>query len=170
MISWGQVYDDYRNNKQSKTDLEHYYLLSAEVYGLFDKKVHFGRIVRDIDQYLSYRLEAHLKGAQTDDEIIEDRVKANRILYQAVINNPQAGSQITDLLLRQSNASVKANDFNGFLQLTYLVENLLKWTWKNNLDFVGTHCSLENIFYNNISNQCMLWEQHHMDERLKQGC
>ena len=168
MISWGHVYDDYRNNKQSKTDLEHYYLLSAEVYGLFDKTAHFDRIVRDIDQYLSCRLEAHLKGAQTDDKIIEDRVKANRILYQAVIVNPHTGSQITDLLLRQSNASVKANDFNGFLQLTYLVENILKWTWENDLDFVGTHCSLEYIFFNNISNQCMLWEQHHMDERLKQ--
>lgn len=168
MILWAHIYDDYRNNKQSKSDLEHYYLLSAEVYSLLDKTAHFDRIVRDIDQYLSCRLEAHLKGAQTDDKIIEDRVKANRILHQVAINNPQAGSQITDLLLRQSNNSVKANDFNGFLQLTYLAENLLKWTWENNLDFVGTHCSLEYILFNNISNQCMLWEQHHMYERLKQ--
>lgn len=168
MISWAHIYDDYCNNKQSKSDLEHYYLLSAEVYSMFDNATHFDRIVRDIDQYLSYRLEAHLKGAQTDEKSIEDRVKANGILYQSVINNPQMGPQITDLLLRQSNASVKVNDFNGFLQLTYLVENLLKWMWENSCDWVGTHCSLEYIFFNNISNQCMLWEQHHTDDRLKQ--
>ncbi|MBQ2726479.1 MAG: DUF4062 domain-containing protein [Clostridia bacterium] len=168
MISWGQIYDDYRNNRQSKSDLEHYYLISAEVYSIFGSAAYFDRIVRDIDRYFTYRLEAHLKGEQTDDTIIRERERANTILCQAVMHNPGSGPQITDLLLRQSNASVKADDFNGFLQLTYLAENLLRWTWENNLHFVGTHCSLEYIFFSNISNQCMLWEQHHMDDRLKQ--
>ena len=169
MIFWAHIYDDYCNNKQSKSNLEEYYLLSAEVYSLFDNDtLYFDRIVRDIDQYLSYRLEAHLNGEQTDEKIIEDRKKASQILYYAVIHNPQKGSQITDFLLRQSNASVKAEDFNGFLQLTYLMENLLKWMWENAYDWTGTDCSLEDIFFNNISNQCMLWEQHHLDDRLKQ--
>lgn len=168
MISWAQRYDDYRNNKQSKSDMEQYYLLSAEVYDMFENAAYFERIVQDIDKYLTYRLEAHMKGEQTDEKIVEDRTKANRILYRSLIKNPQAGAQITDLLLKQSNASVKANDFNGFLHLTYLTESLLKWMWENSYDWKGMHCSLEYIFFNNISNQCMLWEQHHMDDRLKQ--
>lgn len=167
MLKWAQIYDDYRNNKQSKSDLEHYYLLSAEVYYRFQNAaLYCDRILHAVDQYFTYRLEAHMKGEQTDERIMQDRVKANDILYQTVIENPQIGSQITDLLLRQSNATVKANDFNGFVQLTYLVENLFRWMRENNLDWVGTHCSLEFIFFSNIENQCMLWEQHQMTDRL----
>lgn len=168
MLSWAHIYDDYRNNRQSKSDLENYYLLSAKVYDMFgNAALHFDRIVRDIDRYLTYRLEAHLNGEQTDDKIIKDRDDANRILYQAVIHNPQAGPQITDLLLRQSNAAVKANDFNGFMRLTFLAENLLKWMWENSYNWVGTHCSLEYIFFGSVNNQCMLWEQRQMNDRLK---
>jgi tetratricopeptide (TPR) repeat protein len=169
MLAWAHIYDDYRNNKQSKADLENYYLISAQVYNLFDDvAVHCHRIIHDIDQFYTYRLEAHQKGEQTDQAIMEDRDKANHVLYAVATANPHMGAQITDLLLRQSNASVKANDFNGFLSLTQLVENLLLWTGKNSQDWVGTHCSLEYIYFHNMNNQTMLWEKHGMADRLAQ--
>lgn len=36
MISWAQIYDDYRNNKQSKSTLEEFYLVSAQLYTMFE--------------------------------------------------------------------------------------------------------------------------------------
>ena len=169
MLAWAHIYDDYRNNIQSKEGLEDYYLLSAAIYnGFEDNSSYYERIIRDIDRYYTYRLEAHLNGEQTDETIMDNRVKAGRILFDTVIKNPDIGSHITDLLLKHSNACVKANDFNGFLQLTELIENLLKWMWDNSYMWKGTHCSLEELFFSNIDNQCMLWEKHHMLERLEQ--
>ena len=54
------------------------------------------------------------------------------------------------------------------MSITELIENLLKWMWDNSYNWNGTKCSLEYIYFHNISNQCMLWEKHHMEERLKQ--
>lgn len=168
MIYWAQIYDDYCNNKQSKSTLEEYYLVSAQIYTMFERSdIYYERILHDIDNYLTYRLEAHLKGEETDQRIMQERSKSDRILYKIVTENPQVGSLITDFLLQQSNATVKANDFNGFVDLTILVENILQWMWENSYDWRGSYCSLEDIYFANINNQCMLWEQNHMIDRLE---
>lgn len=168
MLEWAHIYDDYRNNMQSKESLEDDYLLSATIYFNSKNRVSFrDRIIRDIDRYYTYRLEAHMKGETTDEAVMQNRSQANAILYKTVISDPEIASSVTDILLKQSNASVKANDFNGFLSLTELMENLLKWMWKKSYDWRGSACSLESIFFHNISNQCMLWEKHHMYDRLK---
>ena len=109
-----------------------------------------------------------MKGEKTDKLIMQNRFQANTILYETVISDPSIGASVTDLLLKQSNAAVKANDFDGFVSITELIENLLKWMWNNSYNWNGTKCSMEGIYFHNISNQCMLWEQHHMEERLKQ--
>lgn len=169
MLEWAHIYDDYRNNMQSKGSLEDDYLVSATIYYYRKDRASFrDRIIRDIDRYYTYRLEAHMKGEKTDKSIMQNRFQANTILYEIVISNPDIASFVTDILLKQSNASVKANDFDGFLSLTELIENLLKWMWENSYNWRGADCSLEYIFFHNISNQCMLWEQHHMDDCLKQ--
>ena len=108
-----------------------------------------------------------MKGEKTDKSIMQNRFQANTILYETVISDPSIGASVTDLLLKQSNAAVKANDFDGFVSITELVENLLKWMWNNSYNWIGTKCSLEYIYFHNISNQCMLWERHHMEDRLK---
>lgn len=168
MLSWAHIYDDYRNNRQSKSDLEEAYLLCAAVYEAFGAPAQHGqRIVRDIDRYFTYRLEAHMKGEQTDESILRERREANAILCQTVFAVPQLGSQITDLLLSQSNASVKANDFDGFILLTHLMEDLLSWMWEHDQNWAGTYCSLELIFFSNMNNQTMLWEKHRMPDRLE---
>lgn len=169
MLEWAHIYDDYRNNIQSKGSLEDDYLVSATIYFYRKDRASFrDRIIRDIDRYYTYRLEAHMKGEKTDKSIIQNRFQANTILYETVISNPGIASSVTDILLKQSNAAVKANDFDGFLSITELVGNLLKWMWENSYNWKGLDCSLEYIFFHNISNQCMLWEQHCMEERLKQ--
>lgn len=168
MISWAKIYDDYYNNEQSKSGLEEYYLVSANLYTMFERSdIYYKRILHDIDNYLTYRLEAHLKGEETDQKIMDERGIADRILYKIITENPQIGPQITDLLLQQSNATVKANDFNGFVDLTNLVESILRWMWENSYEWKGIHCSLEYIYFTNIDNQCMIWEQHHMINRLE---
>lgn len=169
MLEWAHIYDDYRNNMQSKGSLEDDYLVSATIYFYRKDRASFrDRIIRDIDRYYTYRLEAHMKGEKTDKSIMQNRFQANTILYETVISNPGIASSVTDILLKQSNAAVKANDFDGFLSITELVGNLLKWMWENSYNWKGLDCSLEYIFFHNISNQCMLWEQHRMEERLKQ--
>ena len=169
MLEWAHIYDDYRNNMQSKGSLEDNYLVSATIYFYRKDRASFrNRIISDIDQYYTYRLEAHMKGEKTDKLIMQNRFQANTILYETVISDPSIGASVTDLLLKQSNAAVKANDFDGFVSITELIENLLKWMWNNSYNWNGTKCSMEGIYFHNISNQCMLWEQHHMEERLKQ--
>lgn len=169
MLEWAHIYDDYWNNMQSKGSLEDDYLVSATIYFYRKDRASFrDRIIRDVDRYYTYRLEAHMKGEKTDKSIMQNRFQANTILYETVISDPGIASSVTDILLKQSNAAVKANDFDGFLSITELVENLLKWMWENSYNWKGVDCSLEYIFFHNISNQCMLWEQHHMEERLKQ--
>lgn len=169
MLEWAHIYDDYRNNMQSKGSLEDDYLVSATIYFYRKDRASFrDRIISDIDRYYTYRLEAHMKGEKTDKSIMQNRFQANTILYETVIADPSIGASVTDLLLKQSNAAVKANDFDGFVSITELIENLLKWMWNNSYNWNGTKCSLEYIYFHNISNQCMLWEQHHMEERLKQ--
>ena len=169
MLEWAHIYDDYRNNMQSKGSLEDDYLVSATIYFYRKDRASFrDRIISDIDRYYTYRLEAHMKGEKTDKSIMQNRFQANTILYETVIADPSIGASVTDLLLKQSNAAVKANDFDGFVSITELTENLLKWMWNNSYNWNGTKCSLEYIYFHNISNQCMLWEQHHMEERLKQ--
>lgn len=168
MLSWAHLYDDYRNNMQSKSDLEDAYLLSAAVYQALDAPAHHAqRIIHDIDRYFTYRLEAHMKGEQTDESILRERTEANQILCETVFQVPQFGPQVTDLLLAQSNAAVKANDFNGFLLLTHLAETLLTWMWEHDLNWEGRQCSLAYIFFSNLNNQTMLWEQHQMTDRLE---
>ena len=169
MLEWAHIYDDYRNNVQSKGSLEDDYLISANMYFYRKDRADFrNRIIHDIDSFYTYRLEAHMKGEKTDKSIMQKRFRANTILYETVISDPGIAPSVTDLLLKQSNATVKANDFDGFVSITKLVENLLKWMWENSYNWKGTDCSLEYIYFHNISNQCMLWEQHHMEERLKQ--
>lgn len=169
MLEWAHIYDDYRNNMQSKGALEDDYLVSATIYFYRKDRASFrNRIISDIDRYYTYRLEAHMKGEKTDKSIMQNRFQANAILYETVIDDPSIGASVTDLLLKQSNAAVKANDFDGFVSITELVENLLKWMWDNSYNWNGTKCSLEYIFFHNISNQCMIWKQHHMEDRLKQ--
>lgn len=154
---------------QSKGSLEDDYLVSATIYFYRKDRASFrDRIIRDIDRYYTYRLEAHMKGEKTDKSIMQNRFQANTILYETVISSPDIASSVTDILLKQSNAAVKANDFDGFLSITELVENLLKWMWEKSYNWKGVDCSMEYIFFHNISNQCMLWEQHRMEERLKQ--
>ena len=169
MLEWAHIYDDYRNNMQSKGALEDDYILSATIFFCRKDRASFrDRIISDVDRYYTYRLEAYMKGEKTDESIMQNRFQANTILYETVISDPSIGASITDLLLRQSNAAVKANDFDGFVSITELIENLLKWMWNNSYNWNGTKCSLESIYFHNISNQCTLWEQHHMEERLKQ--
>lgn len=168
MISWAKIYDDYRNNMQSKADLESDYLLSAQIYEAFERPdAHANRIMNDIDQYLTYRLEAHQKGEKTDRNIMKVRKTADCVLYNLVTGDPDLGSQATDLLLRQSNETVKTNDFNGFVDLTNLMENLLRWMWEHEYFWEGTQCALEDIYFANMNNQCMLWEQRGMSDRLE---
>lgn len=169
MLEWAHIFDDYRNNMQSKGSLEDDYLVSATIYFYRKDRASFrDRIISDIDRYYTYRLEAHMKGEKTDKSIMQNRFQANTILYETVISDPSIGASVTDLLLKQSNAAVKANDFDGFVSITELIEDLLKWMWNNSYNWNRTKCSLEYIYFHNISNQCMLWEQHHMEERLKQ--
>lgn len=89
--------------------------------------IYYKRILHDIDNYLTFRVEAHQKGEKTNQYIMKRRGIADCILYKIISENPQIGPQITDILLKQSNATVKANDFYGFVDLTILVENILKW-------------------------------------------
>lgn len=168
MLLWAHIYDDYCNNKQSKSDLEEHYLCSATIYNAFDNpSIHQDRILHDIDWYYTCRTEAHQKGEEMDQIILKQRQQADSILYHIVTSNPELGPRITDILLKQSNASVKANDFNGFVHITYLVEELLKQMRENAYSWSGSYCSLECIFFSNIENQTMMYEKYHITDRLK---
>ena len=168
MISYGEIYDNHRNNLQSKSTLEENFLNAAKVYMSFDKPHKYGDTILDyIDKYLTYRVEAHQKGEKTDASIMDERKIADTIIYSVLTENPELGSDFVDCLLEQSNATVKANDFNGFLDLTNLARNLLQWMYSHFYRWEGKKCSLESIYVNNTENQCMLWEQHGMNDRLR---
>lgn len=168
MISNGLIYDEYKNNRQSKSDLEGYYLAAAEIYTMFDQSsVYYNRILDYVNQYLSYRLEAHQNGEQTDQEIMEERKKADRIIYQTVTENPSLGNRTVDFLQRHMNEATKVDDFNGYTDLINLTRTLLQWMYDNSYDWKGKQCSLEALYIACAQNLCMLWQKYGMKDRLK---
>lgn len=168
MIGYGEIYDDHCNNLQSKSTLEENYLNAAKIYMSLDNIHDYAdTILQYIDKYLTYRVEAHQKGEKTDESIMEERKSADTIIYTILTTKPEMGSDFVNRLLEQSNETVTANDFNGFVDLTNLARNLLQWMYSHSYTWKGDKCSLESIYVNNTENQCMIWEQHGMHDRLK---
>lgn len=168
MIKWSLLYDSYKNNVQSKIDLEEWYLISAGIYLKFrDVKRYSDRILRDVKKYFEYRIEAHKMGEHMNEHIANQRHQAFSILFELVNVCPECGDEITNILLEYSNGNVIANDFDSSLELTKFMETLLIWMWEHSLHWTGRMCSMEYIYCFNMDNQSMLWEKYGHKKNLK---
>lgn len=167
MIENGEAYDTLHNNMQSKSTLQECYQIALTAYYLFENPKEYEQILTFCDYYYRYRIEAHQKGEETDDYIMQQRKNANYILSRCVMSRPELGERVVDIILKNSNDSVKKDDFNGYSDFTYFSGDLLDWMWEHSMNWENSLCSLESIYAHNSENLGMLWEQHCIWGRLE---
>ncbi len=169
MISYGVIYDEQYNNMQSKSDLEESYLLAARIYASYEEYfVYYEKILQYIRKYYEHRIEAFLNGQKINESIMSKQRTADEILYMMVMEHPEIAPNIIDFLVEQNNNMVKANDYNGFLEITSLVRNMTNWMWKHSLNWRGTRGSLEDLYLNSMPNQSMIWEANKRWDKIQE--
>lgn len=167
MIKWAEIYDDYKNNMQSKDTLSEFYLVRANIYLGFEKhKLYFDKIVADIKKYYDYRIQCIKLGQQMDNELLIDFNTANHVIYEVITHCPECGDDVVEMLLKCSNDCVVSNDINGFIKLTVMLYEMIIWMYEHNWYWKCSRCSLEQIFVANMDNQSMLWYKHRKTDFL----
>ncbi|MCM1230864.1 MAG: hypothetical protein NC489_12085 [Ruminococcus flavefaciens] len=161
MLYWAELYDANVNTVLSKGDLEEWYLLSANIYKEFHcHDIYFNRILRDVERFYHYRLEAHKLGEESNEYIMKMCATAGAILYEITTALPEHGDEVTKLLQKHSNQCVIAEDINSSIQLTRDMENLLEWMWSSSYFWKQPEYGLEFVYIFNMENHTGILEKH----------
>ena len=168
MMKYGLMFDSARNSRESKADLKNYYAVASAAYSLLPGPDMPEKLLETVIKYHQYYEEAFLKGERKGEFETKQRNSVNHNLYICLTKHPEMGGPGTDLLLKISNGSVMAQDFENFCEIAHLMSALIDWTQAHGIFWQGSQISLEKLYVTNMHNICSLWENNHMWNRLKE--
>lgn len=157
MYGVGEKFDQERNSRESKMDMEDNAYTAARLYYIAKCPK---ECFQSCDKYLRYRGEAARKGEPVDNYVREHREAINSMLYQTVIVNPHFGPECYKIFVRECNAATMGQDFETYVNLILLICDLTEWMWEQKLDWRSENVAAEDVYMQTVGNLCDLWAKH----------
>lgn len=165
MLEYGLAFDEARNSKESKINLEDCYISAVAQYF---RRSDYIRCLSYCGKYFYCREEAFAKGGKWKQLTYKAFDYVAYLFYQCAISQPDLGSKVTDILLETCRKSAMYNDFDGFRKYSYLASDLLDWTRNNGVNWTSGNASLEGVYVNSICNICHVWLHKNIWDRFEQ--